>query len=329
MTGAHLVSGIGVESNRTAVSIRTKLGLSFLVTVFALTAILTTVYISKTLANSTEEFAFHAQQKMRLVDGTYQTFLENVRSDVDYLAMNNLYGQSDSTLTNYTGDFPVPADSSPVNRFEAEIEQFYANYAAHRPYLRAVYLGASDGGFVGWAHGVTGNYDPRVRPWYTAALDKPGETTVTAPYVAPTGETMISVAKPVFRADGNLLGVQSVDVTLRQLTELVRSVRLGETGYMMLIDEDGTILCDPSNDDNLFRNVADIQDPLYQSLASGPSMSFEIESFGRGDLDVRSIDLPRWLLFAPLACGFALLAVEFLRLLLLGEPASERPGEGF
>ena len=54
-----------------------------------------------------------------------------------------------------------------------------------------------------------------------------------------------------------------------------------------------------------------------------------IESFGRGDVDVRSIDLPRWLLFAPLALGFALLAAEFLRLLILGEPVSERQGEGF
>ncbi len=54
-----------------------------------------------------------------------------------------------------------------------------------------------------------------------------------------------------------------------------------------------------------------------------------IESFGRGDVDVRSIDLPRWLLFLPLALGFALLAAEFLRLLILGEPVSERQGEGF
>ena len=54
-----------------------------------------------------------------------------------------------------------------------------------------------------------------------------------------------------------------------------------------------------------------------------------LESFGRGDVDVRSIDLPRWLLFAPLAAGFALLAAEFFRLLILGDPVTEGPGEGF
>ncbi len=54
-----------------------------------------------------------------------------------------------------------------------------------------------------------------------------------------------------------------------------------------------------------------------------------IESFGRGDVDVRSIDLPRWLLFLPLALGFLLLAAEFLRLLFLGGAEPAQPGEGF
>lgn len=59
------------------------------------------------------------------------------------------------------------------------------------------------------------------------------------------------------------------------------------------------------------------------------ALGMAIESYGRGDVDVRSIDLPRWLLFVPLASGFALLAVEFLRLLILGRTVSDDPLEGF
>ena len=54
-----------------------------------------------------------------------------------------------------------------------------------------------------------------------------------------------------------------------------------------------------------------------------------IESFRRGDIDVRSIDLPRWLLFAPFAFGFSLLAAEFLRLLVLGRIEPKNISEGF
>ena len=46
---------------------------------------------------------------------------------------------------------------------------------------------------------------------------------------------------------------------------------------------------------------------------------FAIEFWRKGDIDIRSIEIPRALLFVPLVLGFFLCAVEFLRLLLIGE----------
>lgn len=42
-----------------------------------------------------------------------------------------------------------------------------------------------------------------------------------------------------------------------------------------------------------------------------------VEAVANAEIEVRSLDTPRWLLFAPLVVGFALMAAEFLRLLLL------------
>lgn len=44
-----------------------------------------------------------------------------------------------------------------------------------------------------------------------------------------------------------------------------------------------------------------------------------IEAIQRGEIEIRSLDAPRWILFLPLAIGFALMAAEFLRLLKRGE----------
>jgi len=41
-----------------------------------------------------------------------------------------------------------------------------------------------------------------------------------------------------------------------------------------------------------------------------------LEAIARGEIEVRSLDLPRWLLFAPVTAGFFLMATEFLRLLI-------------
>ncbi|MFQ5535241.1 MAG: TRAP transporter small permease [Sphingomonadales bacterium] len=39
------------------------------------------------------------------------------------------------------------------------------------------------------------------------------------------------------------------------------------------------------------------------------------ESLARGDIDIRAIDMPRWLLFASISGGFGLMTLEFVRLL--------------
>jgi len=43
------------------------------------------------------------------------------------------------------------------------------------------------------------------------------------------------------------------------------------------------------------------------------------EAIATGEIEVRSLDVPRWVLFAPLVGGFFLMAMEFIRLLLKNE----------
>lgn len=60
----------------------------------------------------------------------------------------------------------------------------------------------------------------------------------------------------------------------------------------------------------------------------GMALWLAIEGHARGEIDVRSLDIPRAVLLAPVAVGFALMGIEFLRLLIRGEslrrPVSER-----
>lgn len=57
------------------------------------------------------------------------------------------------------------------------------------------------------------------------------------------------------------------------------------------------------------------------------SAEFMVHFWQRGEIDLRSIEIPRSLLFVPLTVGFFLCAVEFTRLLLIGETLSA-PGGG-
>lgn len=52
-----------------------------------------------------------------------------------------------------------------------------------------------------------------------------------------------------------------------------------------------------------------------------------VEGALRGEVEIRSLDMPRWALFAPVALGFSMMAVEFLRCLLRGDSMSEAEAE--
>jgi TRAP-type C4-dicarboxylate transport system permease small subunit len=62
-------------------------------------------------------------------------------------------------------------------------------------------------------------------------------------------------------------------------------------------------------------------------LVAGLASTLTLESIARGEIDVRSLDIPRAFLFAPLAVGFLLMGTEFLRLLLRGEELTRSLGE--
>ena len=65
------------------------------------------------------------------------------------------------------------------------------------------------------------------------------------------------------------------------------------------------------------------------SLAvAGLATALAAEAITRGEIDVRSLDVPRAYLFAPLVAGFLLMAIEFLRLLVRGETLARADGVG-
>jgi C4-dicarboxylate transporter DctQ subunit len=49
-----------------------------------------------------------------------------------------------------------------------------------------------------------------------------------------------------------------------------------------------------------------------------------LEALQRGEIEIRSLNMPRALLFAPLIGGFGLMAIEFLRLLVIGEAVTDQ-----
>jgi methyl-accepting chemotaxis protein len=88
------------------------------------------------------------------------------------------------------------------------------------------------------------DYDPRTRPWYTDAMSKPDEVVVTDPYVsAETKAVTVSIAKTL----KDRSGVVSLDLDLSDISMMISQIKVGEQGYMVLLDRSKEYIYHPSN----------------------------------------------------------------------------------
>ena len=82
--------------------------------------------------------------------------------------------------------------------------------------------------------------------WARNPAARPVDTDITilAPYVdAITGKTIVSYFHPLYTKDrDDVAGMVGVDITLEQLTELVQGVKVAETGFAFLSQQNGNVL---------------------------------------------------------------------------------------
>jgi methyl-accepting chemotaxis protein len=117
------------------------------------------------------------------------------------------------------------------------------------------------------------SYDPRQRPWYKTAQANPGKTLRTeAYYWAGDDAVLVSTVRAVNNALGNSGGVVNIDVSLKQLTGIVKQIKLGESGYLMLIENNGTVLVDPKQPEHNFKKLGELGDGFNQLAKAGPGL---------------------------------------------------------
>lgn len=89
---------------------------------------------------------------------------------------------------------------------------------------------------------VATDYDPRERPWYTAA-DRSGAAVLTDPYIFhATGQPGYTLGMAILRGQ---TGVVGGDILLVEAEALMRRQQIGQSGLVFLFDDDGRVLVHP------------------------------------------------------------------------------------
>ncbi|OWW20712.1 sensor domain-containing diguanylate cyclase [Noviherbaspirillum denitrificans] len=94
----------------------------------------------------------------------------------------------------------------------------------------------------------TDDYDPRQRPWYGVAAQKnaPVWSPVYSDYT--TREPTITLARAVYGPDRRLAGVIATDVTLKVLTDFLRTLKVSSNGMAFVMDAQGYVIATSGNE---------------------------------------------------------------------------------
>ncbi|OMH25540.1 methyl-accepting chemotaxis protein [Motiliproteus sp. MSK22-1] len=263
-------------------NIRTKLLLVITISAAIPILVISSYSVINARQLALESFELSSQREIAQIDNAFNIFFKAIADNVTYLSNNPLVNDDSFTLSNFVagpGNFSSHKDKGGK---EAELYQVFDQFGKSHPGLAYVYSGREDGGYVQWPDtGFSDAYDPRTRPWYQKAMNNPGKAVRTdAYYWKGDDATYVGTARTVTNTKGKIIGVQSMDVSVKQLTDIVQKIKIGEQGYVLLIEDNDTVLVDPFKPANNFKKVADIDSPLYQSLENGTQGLFTIEREG-------------------------------------------------
>lgn len=133
-----------------------------------------------------------------------------------------------------------------------EVSQNYESQAKVRKLLKLVHK--SDGNFEHIYYAPVGKNNISSisrdvnfrefenRSWYVEAMKKPGELVWSKPDAdIKTNKITMTLSKAIKNGD-KIVGVLGIDVDLSQISRMVRDTKVGNTGYMMLVTEEGLVL---------------------------------------------------------------------------------------
>lgn len=257
-------------------NIKKKLIFAFISVAFIPVAIVAVITIQNTRTQAYEQFVDGSTREIRQIDGSVRQFFDDTAQNVDLMATDPAY-LSVGSLKDYR---PSSAANEPLPDASQRVIDLFSKYGATHPAAAILSIGLEDGTYAKWPNDPQlANYDPRARPWYKAAMASPGKSVRTpAYYYAKDDVALVGTARTLVDDAGKTKGVLVVSVSLKNLTTLIKSIKLGKSGFVMLV-EDGVMLVDPLDVSHSFKPMKDLSSS-YAELAKTDQGATEVDING-------------------------------------------------
>ena len=220
-------------------SIKKKLLISFGLVILVPVTIICVIIGMKIRTSSVEGFIDSTSRELSQVDNAMGFFVNAAKMDVALLATHPLLAKTDTTLPNYRQtSAPTRIDPNEAGGISKDMHLMFKQMHDNRDAYIEVYMGSKWGGYLSsLVSEMPGGYNPLKRGWYSKNINTDGLIITPAYMTLSTKAAVFSVVSAVKTAGGDRVGVVGVDVALKALTDLVNEIKIGKTGYAMLVRE--------------------------------------------------------------------------------------------
>lgn len=264
-------------------SIKNKLIICFVsLTAISLLLISAIVY-TKVVLQTKQDYINVVNKELAEVNSGVENYISLIEEDTTMLSKSPLIQGIDSRITSYVNkkDPSGSVKMTPLQNgpYEAEVYKNFGYFKDSHPEIEDISVGAAEnGGYVQYpALARKNGYDARTRDWYKLALANPNKTILSDAYMTSTGGVAITSLSVVKDANNTVKGVLGVDINLGALTEMIKNIKIGENGYVILVDKNGTILADPKDAKVVSKNIKELNiQKLNNSYNSNTSFQMKL-----------------------------------------------------
>ena len=263
-------------------SIRRKLILVFTTIIIALVLLVSVIIGYQVRKSNIAHFHKSIVRDMKLVENGINIFFDNTSNMLKMLSEHRYCREADASIHSYVLETEnIKASETIKSETEQKLVSLFKEIYSSFPEYVEVYLGTKWGGYATNFDGeMSAGYDPRKRGWYVAASENIGKRIITNAYLSTVGDIVVCLSRSVHSYQNEHVGNVSIEVTLNSLADMISKFKIGKTGYVMLVQNDNTILADPMHSDFNFKkmNETGIADFLSLSQLNNGSVSVNMDN---------------------------------------------------
>lgn len=219
--------------------------------------IMTSIWVTN---NSRKDFIGRAIGEMNQVNNVIEILLDNAIMNMEMMFNHPAMMRIDSSINNFS-DRKEATELKTIKRSDIEqtLFDFFRLIQSTHPDYVEIFIGTKWGGFLtSDLSTVKGGYNPTKRPWYADAVNGGGKSLISKAYLSTSGENVISAIKAYKGNSGEVLVAGGIDINLSRLTEIINNLKIGKTGFLILTENDGTILAYPGKKEILSKNISEL-----------------------------------------------------------------------